>query len=173
MSRTYEVLTTAERRILRQVRTTRKQAESIKARNEALLEILLSFQAMGPSDKTQGTSQTVNMGCPHCMGCNGRRGFPSGCAWNIPALRKAARADPDNFGDMLYCTHATFGGVSAKKAKFISYAPTWAMVTFSGYPFTPFDEGIREAKQFVKGHIEWADAILEGRWKRRRKGSSA
>jgi hypothetical protein len=154
MSKKYDILTPAERRVLRQVMTTKGQARTIRARNEALLKAL---EVHGPGGMPWPSSVTVDMGCPHCLRATRNC---SHCSWNIPPLRKPHAKHV--FSE--FCANSTFGGVSADQAPFVVYAPSWAMVTFRNVPFD-WDKCMEQSKTFVKGHMEWADAVLEGRWK--------
>ena len=145
----YEVLTPAERRLLRQVKTTKAQARVIKIRNVRLLEALDKWPV----------STTIPIGCPHCL-VNGRN--CSSCSWRIPRLKKLAKESGYNF--CTFCNYATFGGISADKVPFVIYAPGWAMATSTTIDGISRSAGLEQSKRFVKGHIEWADAVIEGRW---------
>jgi len=154
----FKVLTPKERRILRQVKTTKAQAKVIKARNVRLLEAL----DRACSGNGAVNNEVVPIGCPHCLG-SGRN--CSSCSWRIPRLKKLAKESGYNF--CTFCNYATFGGISADTVPFVVYAPGWAMATSITIDGITRSAGLEMSKRFVKGHIEWADAVLEGRWNRR------
>jgi hypothetical protein len=161
----FKVLTPKERRILRQVRTTKKQAAMIKRRNLALIEILDRESAKGPRpDSRQILWWNVDIGCPHCLAV-GR--YCTACSWKIPALRK--RVEPQGSSFMCFCTSATFGGVSNPPLSV--YYGNRAAVTFSGSCWTngpEWDKAVGDTRHYLQGHVEWADAVLKGWWKRRK-----
>lgn len=134
----FEVLSEEEMRILLTVPTTVGQARRIKQRNLALLQ---------NAEKDKFPMRRI--GCPHCKFTAGYGHECKSCAWSV--VRKEIRKHCKEAIYSLTCIHMTFGGVDLDD---------------SGVVYSTNDEYIMElswsekTKNFLRGHIEWADAVI-------------
>ncbi len=127
---------------LLKVPCTVKQARQIKRRNKQLLAALEAG-----IKRQEGTYPSFNVGCPHCstnMNC-------TNCAWRSYPGRHVLR-----------CTDAKFYGTSLNNQVKMQY-----IIQFSSnketlaYSLLDTDKAVNNAILFLKGHIEWANAVVK------------
>lgn len=137
------VLSTKELNALLKVKTTSAQARQIIRRNSIALEMLQN----GPwPDEGEFT---VKVGCPHCNQSCRHCAYPS----NGGGI--------DEHGNLYMfgqCLHYKFGGVSYYNVNCI------IDISRDFYLLHKADSRSREYKDaitWLKGHIEWAEAVLK------------
>lgn len=126
------VLTKHELAALLEVRTTHAQARQILARNKALLALVEA-----------GKDGVVYIGCPHCQAAREKVLPDCNACHNCAYLR----AGNDT------CGNYSFGGITYNGPSFgVGLGVTLAEVVFPACEC--------EARKFLLGHIEWAEAVL-------------
>jgi len=145
-----KILSKKELKNLFRVRTTVKEAKQIKKRNLLLLEAV-----------NKRKLYVSEIGCPHCKVKVVDSAYEDmttdceHCAWKPFASRT----------NLIPCFGATFGGVSL-----LSLQNNGLSFYHDEEAFEPQDLAdspmgkevtLRRIVTFLKGHIEWADAILE------------
>ena len=179
------VLTKEELKKLLRVKTTKKEARIIKKRNKGLLNFLcslpidlydldvLNFKTYcGDYDNFYGEN-----GCPHCLWevtlckCDG-------CRWEKYWGAKYIKLNKLDGSDK--CCKATFGGVtylevhqrreidyvcvtygcSSERANFFPHSIVGSEEEEREERFQEYLAQLEKCKKFVKGHIEWAEAVI-------------
>lgn len=141
-----KVLSPQELEDLMKVPTTVEEARQIKERNERLLELL-----------EKNEDGYVAIGCPHCSyssskGFSCKRGERT-CRWyKYPGVHKRYS---------MPCVYVPFGGISyADVSRIINYESSCAQVKNTEAEFSIYKKQKQQAKIFLKGHIEWAEAVI-------------
>ena len=174
----FRVLRKKELRSLLRVKTNKKQARQIKKRNEELLDKLNSLPTMKQA-KAEYTcpydlfdayelEMGVDIACPHCtpnLPCES-------CAWMhaAPFSEIPIRLSRN---ETLPCLGFWFGGVTARKCSSIELSNDGAFVDVADLygKHRPVEEFAinetfldrrKKCRLFLKGHIEWANAIIAG-----------
>jgi hypothetical protein len=146
------ILTLQERRQLRMIKTDKKQAETIRWRNQTLLKLL--DKLISGEWTYASSSNRTDIGCPHChlyhQGC-------APCAWN---LLNEKTTDPP-------CLYQTFGTLSLTTIS--DSNRTIEIVYGSTTEWIRCEEGFedieaQECRTFLLGHIEWSNYVLHRRW---------
>jgi len=159
-TKTKSVLTKAELKKLLYVKTSKKQARTIKRRNVGLLKFLNSLPTTYEKYfKYDGIGEfTSNIGCPHCYSFNCRN-----CAWDSYDSK-----DGKGFRRIDYkCLGATFGGYNMTELRggvTLDYAENEEYITVDEYKnFEEYIVALNRCKTFCQGHIEWANEVINKR----------
>jgi len=155
------ILTPQELARLRLVKATREQAEQILNRNTPMAQALDSLpptleEAQAKYGAKVVTLYTGTIGCPHCNNC---QCDPDGyCEWG-------------KYEGTLPCCIPTFGGVSlgdicrTTRQVVIVYHDSNELIKLRLLDYVDYkvdwEQSLKDAKNFVGGHIEWALDMLE------------
>lgn len=112
------------------VKTTAAQAGQIIRRNRAILRALRAKE-----------DEVIPIGCPHCQGSC------VGCSYQIDA-------QPGTYSS--WCLDYSFGGIAARDVNCVDLADDHVDVTAEGADV----RDLRRAKQWARGHIEWAQEVI-------------
>lgn len=140
------VLSKHELNELLKVKTTMKQARQIIRRNSRALEILRS-----------GVLGHVPIGCPHCeaVETNCTR-----CAYHPEETGTSELSSRELFTE--FCLEYTFGGIRHREVcRVIGIRPSHMHII----PDIGRPEIVASADIWLRGHIEWAEAVLKRRKK--------
>jgi hypothetical protein len=143
-----KVLTKQELQNLLNVKTSLRQAKLIKKRNAELLEAFEHFRESKRCLIYENDWRNLPYACPHCdlnMRCDS-------CAWKVEPFHKYL---------ITFCLRATFGGVRYSTVeKVISYSPGHCSVNAYRAVHCSSKKA-SEVRKFLKGHIEWAEAVIQ------------
>lgn len=166
-----KVLTQKELNLLRKIKTSVDFAQRILSRNAQLLDYLETLPATVEEVKNWDENDTISyrgdIGCPHCQYCDLRKQFLcEECEWT-------KLAESMFYGKSMFsCCSVTFGGISHRAitdGPYIRLCYSADCEDVSGEFPDPDDKGgiseyldsLEDCKTFVKGHIEWANEIIE------------
>ena len=148
------ILTKEERRNLLAVKTTKKEARTMKMRFKCLLEALKKEKV-----------RRVEIGCPHCETAHVRKNTHRlrynchECAYTKAAHdRGLCRLYPELGGDDFACVeHFSFGDVTYDM---VNHLITLDRTNIS---LKETGESTEDIETFAKGHIEWAELVLKAK----------
>ena len=129
---------------LLKVKTTIRQARQIRRRNLKLFEV---FKNRDSLRKQYDREIESGIGCPHCnqwYDC-------SECAWMVLNTKE----NPDN---RYPCCLTKFGGVTYDDQITVKFGHDFELVRI--YNSSSCDEDEEIVKNFLLGHVEWADAMI-------------
>jgi len=152
------ILTPQELARLRLVKATREEATQILNRNTPLDKVLDSLpptleEAIEKHGAVAVRFFMGSTGCPHCNNCQ-----CGDCAWGKEEMA---------------CCSPTFGGISLSAMEItrrrvqVSYHADAEHISIRLGKYPPelriigWEQSLKEAKNFVGGHIEWALDMLE------------
>ena len=152
------VLKKREIEVLKQVKTTKKQAKQILRRNKPMLavieEAIKKYGKRKYKDDPIWDGYEGDIGCPHCTTGANLLHPCNKCSWNVP---------PElGLGPHAPCLGAGFGGVSMNSQLVVEYDSSGEFIWFDACS----KDDLKDARKFLKGHIEWAQMVLDGpgRW---------
>ena len=138
--------------ILDNIPCTKEQAQQIKDRNKPLLKILENL----PKEINISIYETIYINCPHCVPfytCEEHK-----CAWYKWKGKTGCAYIPFKDITLYQITH--IGNIR------IEYGWNWARLIVNKSVFTnkqQFQQELKNAKRFLRGHIQWANTVLN--WK--------
>jgi len=158
------ILTKEERKNLLAVKTTKKEARSMKRRFETLLKKLRK------EEKLNGAEFLVKISCPHCETAH-RKENPRNycynckeCAYTKAALEQGMMSAED--GDDFSCVKFfSFGNVSYEMIDHLISLDRTGL-TIDRCPVFMDEIERQDLEKFAKGHIEWANLVLKRKTKK-------
>ena len=157
------MLSAKEKGQLAQVKTTKKEAKTIKKRNKLLLKFVQPEgikKALKKMDSHFFHNLCTEIGCPHCIKHDRNC---CACEWNYKAKSISTA-----------CLVQTFNGISGRKVRCqrnirLSYMQETESIDFISLPY-PVNKDIKkdiaDIIKVLEGHIEWADLIISGEIKK-------
>jgi hypothetical protein len=160
------ILTKEERENLLAVKTTKKEARTMKKRFEVFLKAL---KEEWPSKSARNR---ILIGCPHCETAHSKnegRNYNFNC--RKCAYTSVANEIEDTYSyyqkdDDFACVKVfTFGGINFDAINHLITLDRQFIEIFAA-PKDFSEEEIKDLQTFAKGHIEWADLVLKQKVKK-------